>query len=149
MTVALLAGGAVAARHGEAAPAPQAAPISQAPMRFVRVRSDGSACQPDCPEWISAEGKIVIGTADALARVVAAVGDRRLPILINSAGGSVQDAIAMGRLIRARRLAVVVAHTAIAPCAGEREELRRGARLGDVVRRLLRFGVHARAGRRN
>ncbi len=117
VTVALLAGGAVAARHGEAAPAPQAAPISQAPMRFVRVRSDGSACQPDCPEWISAEGKIVIGTADALARVVAAVGDRRLPILINSAGGSVQDAIAMGRLIRARRLAVVVAHTAIAPCA--------------------------------
>ncbi len=114
--LALLAGGIDAASLARAAPAPRASPSSLAPMRFVRVGSDGSACRPDCPEWISAEGRIVTGTADALRRVIAALGDRRLPIFVNSAGGSVQDAMAMGRLIRAKRLAVVVAHTVIAPC---------------------------------
>ena len=96
---------------------PRAAPNAAAPMRFVRVRSDNAACRPDCPEWISAEGKIVTGSADALERMLNATGGRRLPIVINSAGGAVEDAMAMGRLIRAKRLAVVVAHTTLAPCA--------------------------------
>jgi hypothetical protein len=112
--LAPLAGGIDAGAR--AAPAPEASPSSLAPMRFVRVESGGSACGAACPEWISAEGKIVRGTADALDRVVATLGDRRLPIFINSAGGSVRDAMAMGRLIRAKRLAVAVAHTEIAPC---------------------------------
>jgi hypothetical protein len=86
-------------------------------MRFVKVRSDNAACRPDCPEWISAEGKIVTGSADALERTLNASGGRRLPIVINSAGGAVDDAMAMGRLIRSKRLAVVVAHTTLAPCA--------------------------------
>jgi hypothetical protein len=111
---ALLAGGVVAAARAE--PTVQAAEGSQAPMRFIRVRSGDPACRRDCPEWIAAQGKIVRGTADALARVLAGLGDRRLPIFIDSGGGSVIDAMAMGRLIRAKRLAVVVAHTAIAPC---------------------------------
>jgi hypothetical protein len=96
---------------------PHAAPNAAAPMRFVRVRSDSAACRPDCPEWISAEGKIVTGSAEALERMLNAAGGRRLPIVINSAGGAVEDAMAMGRLIRAKRLAVVVAHTTLAPCA--------------------------------
>ena len=49
-------------------------------------------------------------------------GDRRtrratLADLVDSPGGSVADAMAMGRLIRARRLAVAVARTVLAPCA--------------------------------
>jgi len=85
-------------------------------MRFVKVRGDNAACRPNCPEWISAEGKIVTGSADALERTLNASGGRRLPIAINSAGGAVNDAMAMGRLIRAKRLAVVVAHTTLTPC---------------------------------
>jgi hypothetical protein len=100
-----------------ATPGPRAAPNAAAPMRFVKVRGDNAACRPDCPEWISAEGKIVTGSADALERTLNASDGRRLPIVINSAGGAVEDAMAMGRLIRAKRLAVVVAHTTIAPCA--------------------------------
>ncbi len=96
---------------------PHAAPNASAPMRFVKVRGDNAACRPDCPEWISAEGKIVTGSADALERTLDAARGRRLPIVINSAGGSVDDAMAMGRLIRARSLAVVVAHTTLSPCA--------------------------------
>ncbi len=99
-----------------ATPGPHAAPNAAQPMRFVKVRGDNPACRPDCPEWISAEGKIVTGSADALERTLKAAGGRRLPIVINSAGGSVEDAMAMGRLIRAKRLAVVVADTTLAPC---------------------------------
>ena len=109
---------AAGGRAADAAPAgPHAAPNAAAPMRFVKVRSDNAACRPDCPEWISAEGKIVTGSADALERTLNAAGGRRLPIVINSAGGAVDDAMAMGRLIRAKRLAVVVAHTTLSPCA--------------------------------
>ncbi|MBV8664569.1 MAG: hypothetical protein JO107_15885, partial [Hyphomicrobiales bacterium] len=95
---------------------PHATPSSLAPMHFVRVMSGGPACEPNCPEWISAEGKIVRGSAEALDRVVASLDGRTLPIFINSAGGSVEDAMEMGRLIRAKHLAVAVAHTKIAPC---------------------------------
>lgn len=119
---ALLAGAIDAASLARAAPASHASPSSQAPMRFVRVRSGDLACRPDCPEWISAEGRIVAGTARSLARAVAALHGRRLPIFVNSAGGSVRDAMAMGRLIRAKRLAVVVAHTTIAPCPASAED---------------------------
>ena len=101
---------------GYATAGPRATPDAAAPMRFVRVRSDDAACRPDCPEFISAEGKIVTGSADALERTLKAAGGRRLPIVINSAGGAVEDAMAMGRLIRARHLAVVVGHTTIARC---------------------------------
>jgi hypothetical protein len=105
------------APSSHAAAGPHAAPNAAAPMRFVKVRSDNLACRPDCPEWISAEGKIVTGSADALERTLNTTGGRRLPIVINSAGGAVDDAMAMGRLIRAKHLAVVVAHTTLSPCA--------------------------------
>ncbi|MGB7973397.1 MAG: hypothetical protein WCF81_03390 [Roseiarcus sp.] len=86
------------------------------PMRFVRVTSADAACKPNCPEWLSAEGRIEPGTAKAFADAIANLKGRRLPILIHSPGGSVADAGAMGELIRARGLAVAVARTLIVNC---------------------------------
>jgi hypothetical protein len=85
-------------------------------MRFVRVTSAEAACKPDCPEWLSAEGRIEPGTAKVFAVAIANLKGRRLPILIHSPGGSVADAGAMGELIRAKGLAVAVARTLIANC---------------------------------
>ncbi len=85
-------------------------------MRFVRVVSAEAACKPNCPEWLSAEGLIVPGSATAFAGAIANLKGRRLPILIHSPGGSVPDAIAMGELIRAKGLAVAVARTLITNC---------------------------------
>ena len=90
--------------------------IAGTPIRFVRVVSAATNCQPDCPEWVSAEGDITAGSAQTFARFMSELGGRRLPILINSRGGSNVDAIAMGRLIRALRLVVSVAHTDLSPC---------------------------------
>ncbi len=85
-------------------------------MRIVRVTSSDPACEPDCPEWISAEGTIAPGSASAFAKLVASLGGRRLPVLISSHGGSVRDALEMGVLIRSKGLAVAVARTLIANC---------------------------------
>ena len=95
---------------------PPARMRGEPPMRFVRVVSADPACAPDCPEWLSAEGRIETGTARDLGRALDALNGRRLPILIHSPGGSVPDAIAMGELIRSEGLAVAVARTLIANC---------------------------------
>jgi hypothetical protein len=86
-------------------------------MRFVRVVSADPACEPNCPEWLSAEGRIEPGSAPAFAEAVNRLGGRRLPILIHSPGGSVTDAIAMGKLIRAKGLAVAVGRTLMQNCS--------------------------------
>ena len=44
---------------------PPARPRATPPMRFVRVRSADPACEPNCPEWLSAEGRIEPGSARA------------------------------------------------------------------------------------
>src|ERR1700722_8149403 len=85
---------------------PRARPRIAPPMRFVRVTSAEAACNPDCPEWLSAEGRIEPGTAKVFAVAITNLKGRRLPILIHSTGGSVADAGAMGELIRAKGLAV-------------------------------------------
>jgi hypothetical protein len=95
---------------------PPARPRGEPPIRFVRVVSADPACHPNCPEWLSAEGRIEPGSARAFAEAVGRLNGRRLPILIHSPGGSVPDAIAMGELIRAKGLAVAVARTLIANC---------------------------------
>jgi hypothetical protein len=95
---------------------PQARQRGVQPMRFVRVVSADPACKPNCPEWLSAEGRIEPGSATAFADAIANLKGRRLPILIHSPGGSVADAGAMGELIRAKGLAVAVARTLITNC---------------------------------
>ena len=87
------------------------------PMKFERVRSSDPLCEPNCPEWISAEGKIEPGTAAVFQRFIAGLNGRRLPVLVSSPGGIAIEGMAMGRLIRAKRLAVVVARTQVEPCS--------------------------------
>ncbi|MGX5805631.1 hypothetical protein ACWGS9_31065 [Bradyrhizobium sp. Arg314] len=95
------------------APAPEA---QEQEMRFVLVRGSNPLCNPDCPEWISAEGTIAAGTADKLRQLLDTVRERRLPVVINSPGGDVQAALAAGRLIRERGLDVAVARTDFLDC---------------------------------
>ncbi|TIQ28314.1 MAG: hypothetical protein E5X48_31655 [Mesorhizobium sp.] len=85
-------------------------------MRFVLVRGSSPLCNPDCPEWISAEGVIAAGTPDRLRELLDTVGGRRLPLVVNSPGGDVQGALAAGRLIRERGLDVAVARTDFLDC---------------------------------
>ncbi|PHR22649.1 MAG: hypothetical protein COA37_10615 [Hoeflea sp.] len=85
-------------------------------MTFSIVRSSNSLCEPDCPEWIAADGNIADKTADAFKAILKKAGDRNLPLLINSLGGRVDVAMAMGRLIRDRGMTVEIARTDFSRC---------------------------------
>lgn len=108
------ASGAAGAGVPMLAPAPRV--HGEPPMRIMRVMNSDKACGPDCPEWISAEGTIAKGSAEAFAQIVADLHGRRLPVLISSRGGSVRDALEMGVMIRNSGLAVAVARTLIENC---------------------------------
>jgi hypothetical protein len=86
-------------------------------MTFAIVRSSLAGCEPLCPEWIFASGKITAETPALFKKVLTTVGKRRLPIVIRSDGGDVLAAMAMGRLIRARKLDVTVTATLFAGCS--------------------------------
>lgn len=91
-------------------------PRQEAEMRFALVRGSNPLCNPDCPEWISAEGTITAGTPDRLRQLLDTVGGRRLPVVISSPGGDVLGALAAGRLIRDHKLDVAVARTDFVDC---------------------------------
>ena len=91
--------------------------ISGPDMTFAVVRSSLAGCEPLCPEWIFADGKITAETPSLFKKVLATAGKRRLPIVIRSDGGDVPAAMAMGRLIRGRKLDVTVAATLFSGCS--------------------------------
>ncbi len=92
------------------------------PLRIFHAKASDPACSPDCPEWLSVEGRIVGGSAEAFAATVEALRGRKLPILLSSRGGSVRDALKMGLLIREKGLDVVVARTLVLGCPERKPE---------------------------
>ncbi len=90
---------------------------SEEPAKIKLVRLADTACEPACPEWIAIDGKIEPGAAETLKSVLKETGKRKLPIFVDSGGGSVNDAMEMGRMIRALGLDVVVTRTELVSCA--------------------------------
>jgi len=85
-------------------------------MRVIIVRSGETGCEPNCAAWISAEGRITAETPALFERAFAAMGRRKLPILVSSGGGVIESAIRIGRMIRDRHLDVAVSATWLEPC---------------------------------
>lgn len=113
-------GGALAGSKKAAPPARPKA-IYEAPMSVVIVRSADTACEPLCPEWISAEGEITGNTPAQFRRVFKQIGDRKLPIVIRSPGGSINAAVEIGRMIRQRKLDVGVGYTNYKGCSPDQK----------------------------
>jgi hypothetical protein len=105
-----------------APPAPQAKPAPQTKvdhvpaMTFFVAHGDADACGHGCRDWIAADGRIEPDTAGRLRRVVSGLGGRKLPVFFHSPGGSVDGALALGRLIRAEGLVTGVSRTIPAGC---------------------------------
>jgi hypothetical protein len=91
-------------------------PLDQ-PMVFSIVRSAAGFCEPNCPEWVYAEGQIVGASPAAFKKILKKVGDRKLPLLIVSPGGNVSAALEMGRIIRKRGMNVEVSATRFISCS--------------------------------
>lgn len=91
------------------------APVSPA-MAFAIVRSGIVGCEPNCPQWISAEGQIMPGSASQFRKILKQAGKLRLPVVITSPGGDVEAALAIGQMIRERKLDVLVGWTLFTGC---------------------------------
>ncbi len=83
-------------------------------MNFILVRS--LLCQENCPEWISAEGRITSDTPARLRKILKKIGGRKLPVVFRSEGGDVDAAYAMGRMIRKAGLETAVGGTRLKDC---------------------------------
>ena len=94
------------------------------PMTFVVVRS--LRCSDTCPEWISAEGRITSDTPAGLRKVLKLIGKRKMPVVLNSPGGDVDAAYAMGRMIRKAGLETTVGATWLNDCPPQDKRCKAG-----------------------
>jgi hypothetical protein len=111
-------------------PTKTAAPMDERPMQVSIVRSADPACEPDCAEWIAAQGRIDAGTLEQFKKVLKKLGDRQLTIFLDSSGGNVDASLAIGRLIRAKGLDVTVTRTEINACPVKEPRCQRAAAEG-------------------
>jgi hypothetical protein len=95
-------------------PAPANASMQVHIVRNVQAQGD---CEPNCSEWISAQGVIDGSTPGRFKKVLRQLGPRKLPVFIHSTGGSVPDSYIIGRLLRARGLDVAVMRTTVILCS--------------------------------
>ncbi len=109
-----------AALPARAATAPKPQDSWDVPMKIVIVRSSEKGCEPTCPEWIMAEGRIEKETPGLLLQAYAkakARGSVKLPLIIRSPGGNILAALQMGYFVRAQGIDVAVGTTGYEGCS--------------------------------
>jgi len=100
-----------------AAPAPEKTELGGKAMDFTVIRLSSDYCEPNCPEWIAAEGEITMKTPAKLAKLLTNPAYRKLPIMLNSPGGAVYAAMDMGQLIRKYGMNTAVALSNTRDCS--------------------------------
>jgi hypothetical protein len=116
---ALACGSALAA-----VPKVRTAPIKPAepPMQFFVVKGAPNACGNGCDSWIAADGKIDSGAAARFKKFFARVRGRNLPIYFHSPGGNVEQALAMGAMLREKPTVARVGRTVVNECGFEAQD---------------------------
>jgi len=107
------------------------------PMAFTVMRASSPACEPVCPQWILGRGAIRPETPKQLLGVLGQRGAAKLPLVLDSTGGDLDAALAIGRLVHARGLDVMVAGSRFSGCAAPdapcpAAALKRGVYRGEV-----------------
>jgi hypothetical protein len=114
----LVSGPSFAAGMTFAAPAKMAV----APMVFYLVKGAVDSCGRGCDSWIEAEGQIDSGAAARFRKFLARVKGRDLPIYFFSPGGNLDQALAMGTMLRERSATARVARTVLQECGFEAQD---------------------------
>jgi len=91
------------------------------PIAFFLAKGEPDACGAGCGEWIAADGMIDQAAPQRLRALLQRLGKRKLPIYFHSPGGSVEGAIEIGRLMRARQMTAGVARTIPQGCDRSRD----------------------------
>ena len=102
-------------------------------MVFYVVKGAPDACGRGCDSWIAVEGQIDSAAAPRFRKFLAKVRDRNLPIYFSSPGGNLDQAVAMGGMLRERPVVARVAQTVVRECGLE-------AQNGDVCIKLKQSG---------
>ncbi|GLH81005.1 hypothetical protein SSBR45G_59140 [Bradyrhizobium sp. SSBR45G] len=104
-----------------------------APISFALVRGTADACGAGCDSWIAAEGTIDLGAAARFRKFMEQIGESKLPIYFNSPGGILEQALAIGTLLRERKAVVRVGRTTLRECGFETQD-------GETCTRLKQSG---------
>ena len=110
-TVRLVLAGTAAALALTLGPHGAAAQTDPEPMIFFLAKGTANACGPGCSEWIAAEGRFEGPQVERRFRdLLDTLKGRNLPIVFNSLGGVIGEALVLGRILRERRMAASVAN---------------------------------------
>ena len=136
LTLVLVAGSALAAPPAArpvpvARPAPAKAAVP--PMMFYVARGAPDACGRGCDRWIAVEGQIDPGAAARFRKFLRQLRGRDLPIYFASPGGNLDQALAMGAMLREKPTIARVARTVVSDCGFE-------AQNSDVCLKLKQSG---------
>lgn len=85
-------------------------------MSFQIMRASNPECEPNCPEWIFAQGEIVATTPAKFNQVLRLAGKTPLLLIVQSGGGDVRAAMNMGRSIQAHKMNVAVGYAFSLSC---------------------------------
>jgi hypothetical protein len=119
MAVVLICGPASAAVPA-ARPAPGTVPV--APMAFYVVKGAPDACGQGCDRWIAVEGQIDSGAAPRFRKFLRQLRDNSLPIYFTSPGGNLDQAVAMGAMLREKPAIARIGRTVVSDCGFEAQD---------------------------
>lgn len=92
------------------------------PMQFeLRLEGPLESCRPNCRTWISATGAITADTPRDFESFVKSRNVRGATLVLDSDGGSVLGALALGRIVRKLGMTTTVGKTVDLPTAGNGE----------------------------
>jgi hypothetical protein len=99
-----------------------AAAMPPAPMVFYAVRGAPDVCGRGCDSWIAVEGQVDSTAALRFRKFLQQSGNRDLPIYLASPGGNLDQALAMGAMLRERRATARVGRTVVNECGFEAQD---------------------------
>ena len=103
-----------------ARPVPRTAPVP--PMTFYVAKGEADSCGRGCDSWIAVEGQVDSGAAPRFRKFLQKVRARNLPIYFSSPGGNLDQAVAMGAMLREKPTIARVARTVVRECGFEAQD---------------------------
>jgi hypothetical protein len=131
--IAALVLGCGSAWAAPAAQRPQPVAENSAPISFYVTKGPPGACGQGCDSWIAAEGRIDNAAAARFRKFLHQLGGRQLSIYFHSPGGNLEQALAIGSMLRDRKAVARVGRTVVRECGFEAQD-------GDVCVKLKQSG---------
>jgi hypothetical protein len=96
--------------------------LARQPLTFFLARGPEDSCGPGCRDWIAADGQFDEGAAARFRVFLARTKAKDIPVFFNSNGGLQEEAMAIGRILRERRMRAGIALTRPEICIRKPDE---------------------------